>query len=155
MRASGRAGTTVIGHAALCVAVMILASNCAGPASRPAAPTPAATLSFDGFYEGRLEVTGASGGMNRRDCDTDPRFVVEVRDNRFSIVQPHPRVATAAPTLRDSTTVVYDATIRPDGTIIGMSSRTNATMEGRVVGDRMSGQIYGLLCYYAFTADRT
>jgi hypothetical protein len=63
-------------------------------------------------------------------------------------------VATAVPTLRDSTTVVYDAAIRPDGAIVGTSGRTNATMEGRVVGGRMSGRIYGLLCHHAFTAER-
>jgi hypothetical protein len=137
---------SAMGHAALCVAVVTLAAGCVSPApqAQHAAPA-AATPSYDGLYEGRVEVTGASVGMNRRDCETDPRFAVEVRDNRFSIVQPHPRVATAVPTLRDSTTVVYDAAIRPDGTIVGLSSRTNATMEGRVVGTRMSGQIHGLL----------
>ena len=117
-------------------------------------PAPAPAPSYDGHYEGRVEGTGASVGMSRLDCETDPRFAVEVRGSRFSIVQPHPRVATAVPTLRDRTTVVYDAAIRPDGTIVGTSSRTNATMEGRVVGGRMSGRIYGLLCYYAFTAER-
>ena len=154
MRASGRSRLLAIGHAALWAAVGTSVSGCVSPApqAQPAAPAPAP--SYDGHYEGRVEGTGASVGMSRLDCETDPRFAVEVRGSRFSIVQPHPRVATAVPTLRDRTTVVYDAAIRPDGTIVGTSGRTNATMEGRVSGARMSGQIYGLLCYYAFTAER-
>jgi hypothetical protein len=148
-------GVSAIAHTALCLAVGALLAGCVdtAPQAQPAAPAGAAP-SYDGRYEGRLDVTGASVGMDRRACEADPRFVVEVRGNRFSIVQPHPRFATDSPELRDSTTVVYDATIQPGGRIVGMSNRTNALMEGSVVGARMSGEIYGLLCYYAFVADR-
>ena len=122
MRASGRSRVLAIGHAMLCVMVGIPVAGCVSPAPRaqPAALAPAP--SYDGLYEGRVEVTGASVGMNRHDCETDPHFVAEVRGNRFSIVQPHPRVATATPTLRDSTTVAYEAAIEPDGTIVGMGA---------------------------------
>jgi hypothetical protein len=152
----GSSERPAIGHAVLCLAVEALLAGCvsAAPQAQPAAPSGAAP-SYDGRYEGRLDVTGAGVGMDRRACEADPRFVVEVRGNRFSIVQPHPSFATGSPELRDSTTVVYDATIQPDGRIVGISNRTNAMMDGTVVGARMNGEIYGLLCYYAFVADRS
>ena len=73
---------------------------------------------------------------------------------------PHPAAVGATPPLRDSatpvytTSPVYTASIAPDGTIKGLSNDTNTTMDGRVAGARMTGQINGLLCRYAFTADR-
>ena len=73
---------------------------------------------------------------------------------RFSLAVPHPRVATATPSLSDRTTPVYEASIAPDGRIAGRSNQTNATLEGQVSGRQMSGQIYGLLCYYEFSANR-
>jgi hypothetical protein len=156
MRASGSPERSAIGRAAFCLAAGALLAGCVStaPQVQPAAPQ-AAARSYDGRYEGRLYVTGASVGMDRQACETDPRFVVEVRGNRFSLVQPHPRFANSGPELRDSTTVVYDATIQPDGRIMGSSDQTNTMMEGSVVGARMNGEIYGLLCYYAFVADRS
>jgi hypothetical protein len=73
---------------------------------------------------------------------------------RFSLAVPHPRVATATPSLSDRTTPVYEASIAPDGRITGRSNQTNATLEGQVSGRQMSGRIYGLLCYYEFSANR-
>ena len=101
-----------------------------------------------------MRVAGSSVNMNRRDCATSPRVSVEVKDNRFSLATPHPEAVASTPTLRDRATPVYDAAIRPDGTIEGVSDQTGATMRGRVSGPRMSGEIYGLLCYYELTADR-
>ena len=60
----------------------------------------------------------------------------------------------ATPGLRDAATSIYNASIAPDGTIKGLSNETNTVMDGRVSGTRMTGQVYGLLCYYAFAADR-
>jgi hypothetical protein len=146
------------GRALLCLAVGISVSGCAGPApqGQPAAGAAArsAVVSYDGRYEGAMRVTGSSVNMNRRDCATSPRISIEVKDNRFSLATPHPEAVAATPTLRDRATPVYDAAIRPDGIIEGISNQTNATMRGRVSGARMSGEIYGLLCYYEFTADR-
>jgi hypothetical protein len=74
-------------------------------------------------------------------------------------VTPHPAAVGATPSLRNSATPVYttspvhNAFIAPDGTIKGLSNDTNTTMDGRVAGTRMTGQVNGLLCYYAFTAD--
>jgi hypothetical protein len=115
---------------------------------------PAAAISYDGTYTGTLRVTGVSTSMNRSDCDTDPRFSVKVTGNQFSFSLPHPAAVKATPSLRDSATPIYNASIASDGTIKGFSNNTNTTMDGRVAGTRMTGQIRGLLCYYAFTADR-
>jgi hypothetical protein len=115
---------------------------------------PAAAVSYDGTYTGTLSVTGAAVSVDSRDCATDPRFSVRVTGNQFSFPLPHPAVVEATPSLRDSATPVYTASIAPDGTIKGFSNDTNTVMDGRVAGTRMTGQIYGLLCYYAFAADR-
>ena len=117
-------------------------------------PPPAAPISYDGTYSGTLSVTGGSGGVTAGDCATDPRFSVRVTGNQFSFPLPHPALVKATPSLRDSATPVYNASIAPDGTIKGLSNNTNTVMDGRVSGTRMTGQVYGLLCYYAFTADR-
>jgi hypothetical protein len=99
-------------------------------------------------------MTGASRGMTRSNCATSPRISVEVKNNQFSLATPHPDAVASAPSLADRTTPVYEAAIRPDGSIVGVSNQTNATMQGRIFGSRMSGQIFGLLCYYEFIADR-
>jgi len=138
-----------------CLVVGLSTSGCDGPRSQvqPTASPPAA-VSFDGRYEGTLRMTGSSLGMTRSDCATSPRISVEVRNNQFSLATPHPEAVASTPSLTDRATPVYNATIRPDGSIVGLSNQTNATMQGRVFGSRMSGQIFGLLCYYEFTADR-
>jgi hypothetical protein len=79
---------------------------------------------------------------------------VSVTGNQFSFPVSHPAMVKATPGLRDAATSIYNASIAPDGTIKGLSNDTNTVMDGRVAGTRMTGQIYGLLCYYAFTADR-
>jgi hypothetical protein len=93
-------------------------------------------------------------GTTPRDCATPPRISIDVRNNQFSLEEPHPNVAGGAPTLRDSASAVYRATILIDGTFAGTSDRSSATLVGRISGTRMSGQINGLLCQYDFTADR-
>jgi hypothetical protein len=128
-------------------------SGCANQAPQPTAPS-AAAISYDGTYTGTLRVTGASTSVNQSECATDPRFSVNVTGNQFSFPLPHPVALKAAPSLRDAATPIYNASIARDGTIKGLSNDTNTTMDGRVTGTRMTGQIYGLLCYYAFTADR-
>src|SRR3954471_19054559 len=136
----------------IALGLALAASGCASQAPQPTAP-PAAAISYDGTYTGTLRVTGASGSMSQRDCTSNPRFSVNVTGNQFSFPLPHPVVA-ATPTLRDDVTPVYNASIAPDGTIKGFSNDTNTVMDGRMSGTRMTGQVYGLLCYYAFTADR-
>ena len=143
----------------IALGLALAASGCANRAPQPMVP-PAAAISYDGTYTGTLRVTGVSTRMTQSDCDTDPRFSVKVTRNRFSFLLPHPAAVGATPSLRNSatpvytTSPVYTASIAPDGTIKGLSHDISTTMDGRVAGTRMTGQIRGLLCYYAFTADR-
>jgi hypothetical protein len=137
----------------IALGLALTASGCANQAPQSMAP-PAAAISYDGTYTGALRVTGAGGGVNHSDCATDPRFSVNVTGNQFSFPVSHPAMVKATPGLRDAATSIYNASIAPDGTIKGLSNETNTVMDGRVSGTRMTGQVYGLLCYYAFAADR-
>ena len=137
----------------IALGLTVAMSGCANRAPQPM-PPPAAPISYDGTYSGTLSVTGGSGGVTAGDCATDPRFLVRVTGNQFSFPLPHPAAVKATPSLRASATPIYNASIAPDGTIKGLSNNTNTAMDGRVAGIRMTGQVYGLLCYYAFTADR-
>ncbi len=151
-------------HGTVALACLV-AARCAGPeapggaaAPPPASPSPSAPPpagpSFDGRYEGTVHVAGGAVGMDLADCAPDPRLAVEVRDNRFRYVQRLPRLAASGPELARRASPTYVATIRPDGAIVGRSDDTNTTLVGSVAGDRMSGEIFGLLCNYAFTAER-
>jgi hypothetical protein len=111
--------------------------------------------SFDGRYQGTVQVTGSASGTKLQDCATDPQMTFDVRNSAFTYTQPHPNVAGTAPTLTvDRTTSAYKATISPAGTISGSSAVFGGTMSGRVAGSHMAGRIIGVLCYYSFVADR-
>ena len=142
-----------LARGSIALSLALTASGCADQAPQSMAP-PAAAISYDGTYAGTLRVTGAGGGVNQSNCATGPRFSVNVTGNQFSFPLRHPAVVKATPGLRVVATSIYNASIAPDGTIKGLSNETNTVMDGRVVGTRMTGQVYGLLCYYAFTADR-
>jgi hypothetical protein len=145
------------GRLDLCLAVGIATSGCTSVSQQlqpqPSLATPA-TSSFDGRYEASVRLTGVSGAMKRRNCETPSRTTINVRNGQFSLPLPHPDAVATDPSLADKATPVYNATIRPDGVITGFGDDTNTTLEGRVSGRHMSGQIYGLLCYYEFIADR-
>jgi hypothetical protein len=136
----------------IALGLALAASGCANQAPQPAA-APAA-ISYDGTYTGTLRATGSSTSLSLKDCATDPRFSAHVTGNRFSFPLPHPALVEATPSLRDAAIAIYEASIAPDGTIKGISISKNTIMDGRVAGTRMTGEVYGLLCYYAFTADR-
>ncbi|WP_431268457.1 hypothetical protein [Dankookia sp. P2] len=138
---------------ALSLALGLGVAGCADQAPQPM-PPPAAAISYDGTYTGTIRVTGAATSMQESDCATDPRFAVVVAGNQFSFPLPHPAASRNTPSLRQVATPVYNASIGPDGTIKGLSNDTNTPMSGRVTGTRMTGQVDGLLCNYAFTADR-
>jgi hypothetical protein len=147
-----RQGTARVGAAAACLLGLAALAGCAAPPPPAPAPTP---VSYDGRYTGTLQILGAATGMNPQDCATDPRMAFEVKDNKFAFVVTHPRIAAATPDLRGSVTIPYHATIAADGSITGISDQTNTTMLGSASGgNRLTGQIYGLLCYYSFTAQR-
>ena len=138
--------TTLMGLAAA-----LVVAGCAAPPP-PQAAAPQVTTEFDGRYTATVQAVGGSVGLNVRDCAA-PGFSFEAVNGSFRFSMPHPHVATATPSLRESATPVYEATIAPDGAVRGMSNQ-NSMMQGRVEGARMTGQINGLLCYYDFVAVR-
>jgi hypothetical protein len=143
-----------VGGILLGLAAGISASGCAGPP--PPVQTAAAALpvtAYDGRYDMRLSVAGASVGMRKEDCATTPRLPVQVTNGRFNLPLAHP-AAESTPSLREEATPVYQASIAPDGRINGISTDTNTLLTGQVSAGRMTGQINGLLCYYDFIADR-
>jgi hypothetical protein len=146
-----------IRDAVLCGFLGFAAWGCSGPApSKTGALVPSApTGTYDGHYEGAVQVTGAASGTSRQQCATDPRISFDVRNGKFVYTQSHPNVAGSAPDLTaQATTPVYNVTIAPDGFISGNSDVFVGTIAGRVTGSHMVGQINGELCYYSFQADR-
>lgn len=140
--------------AAMGLGLGLLLLGCAPPAPPPGPAATAPAPSFDGRWVGSVRITGASPGVDPANCAVEPGMDVQVSGNRFQYTQSRPALVASAPSLRDIATTAFTATIAPNGTITGVSDGTGATMNGRVEGTRMSGNIYGLLCYYSFTADR-
>jgi hypothetical protein len=110
-----------------------------------APPGPGPTATFDGRYTGSIRVTGASTSMNPQQCETAPRLDFTVTNGQFGLT-------TAQPQLTATTS--YTAQILADGSITGISNQTGGTIRGKAEGTRLNGEIFGLLCYYAFTANR-
>lgn len=141
----------------MCLAFGVTVSGCTNqPASTTSGGSAApAAVSFDGHYEGSVQVTGVASGSDIRECAIDPRLSVQVTNDTFIYAQSHPNLVNTAPDLTASTTTAtYNATISADGSIKGDSGNLNGNIEGRMSGTRMVGLINGLVCYYTFTADR-
>jgi hypothetical protein len=137
----------------LVIAVTVIASQPGVTDSKPTAAS--APVSFDGRYDGAVQVTGVVAGGNPRQCAVDTHLSLLVTANAFSYTQSHPGMANTAPGLNAAaTTVTYSATIGPDGAIRGDSGTMGGAIEGVVSGTHMNGTINGLACYYSFTADR-
>ena len=135
--------------------LLVVAACASPPASTTGAPSSPGSTSFDGRYEGSVEVTGVIAGGAPRQCAVDPRLSLQVTNNRFSYTQQHPNLLNSSPGLTAAATApTYNATIASDGSISGDSGNFNGTINGKVAGTHMSGTITGLACYYRFTADR-
>src|SRR5689334_3436405 len=83
----------------LCCAAAVVASGCSGPASsqRDAPPPPVSAVSYDGHYAGTVSVAAVSFGTDPQTCAVDPQFAMDVTNNAFVYVQPHPKIAGTAP----------------------------------------------------------
>lgn len=141
-------------------------TGCAPPLPPPppapvAAPTGPA-VSYDGTYRGTIKMTGTGAGVPIGGCNTSPRFTLQVANNAFTYQQPHPneRVsATGNPSVDpkinalNNSRAVYVATIAQNGTFSGQS-QVAGTIAGSIVDGHMAGTIEGIVCVYAFTADR-
>lgn len=129
--------TRIIAGLLLGAAVAGCSSSPAPPAATTAAPQPA---SFDGLYQGSVQVSGAAAGTNPQSCETDPRLALQVSGGSFTYVQSHPNLVNTAPSLTpQATTVTYTASIGPDGSIRGNSGSVGGTLQGTVSGTHMSG----------------
>jgi hypothetical protein len=139
-----------------CLAFCVTIGACTTqPAPKATGSTASSSMSFGGRYEGSVQVSGAAAGGTVRECATNPRLLLEVTNNAFTYVQPHPNVANTSPSLtEEATTATYKATISSNGSIQGNSGNLDGTIQGTVSGSHMSGTITGALCYYTFTADR-
>jgi hypothetical protein len=134
----------------------VMVSGCTNqPASTTSGSVATAAVSFDGHYEGSVQVTGVASGSDIRECAIDSRLSVQVTNDTFIYAQSHPNIVNTAPDLTArTTTATYNATISADGSIKGDSGNLNGNIEGRVSGTHMAGSINGLVCYYKFVADR-
>ncbi len=106
-------------------------------------------ISFDGLYQGSIQVTAtsAASAMQRSWCETDSHVTLQVTNNAFSYAPPHPNLSPDVPTS------VYSASIAPDGSFAAVSEQ-QTTMNGKVTGTHMTAVINGLACVYSLTADR-
>jgi len=118
----------------------------------PAPPTPkaAASVSFDGTYRGRIQVTSTSlRGDHRNWCDTPEAMSVSIQHNAFSYVLAHPNLPpgpTYSPT--------FEVSVALDGSFAGAPRNGGPQMAGRITGPHIEGEIHGLGCGYAFTAEK-
>ena len=133
--------------------VVLALFGCADPPT-PAPQVVAPVTAFDGRWSGTMQLTGAASSVPQDSCNVPPRFSVDVRDGRFLLAQVHPLVGSTSPSLRGVSSLDYTATISADGSFTGVADSTGATLSGRIADGRMSGNIYGLLCYYSFSAQR-
>ena len=123
------------------------AAGAPAPLSNAVPATP--SISFDGSYQGSIQVTSTSSAsaMQRNWCETDSHVVLQVTNNTFSYALPHPNLP------RDVPTSVYSTSIAPDGSFQAVSDQ-QTTMTGKVIGTHMTAVINGLGCVYSLIADR-
>ena len=123
-------------------------SGCSTPGPPPAPPSPvSAPVSFDGGYSGTIQITSKAPEVSHGWCDTPARFSVSVRNNAFTYVLAHPNIS---PDFVDT----FQVTIDPDGSFGAQTANSDTSMTGQITQTRMTGQINGEACGYAFTAQR-
>src|SRR5271163_3242283 len=124
-------------------------SGCSTPTPSPAPPSPvSAPISFDGNYSGTIQITAKASEARQRWCDTPPRFSVSVKDNVFTYV-------LARPNLPPDFTSTFQVPIGPDGSFDAQTTNGDVSITGGITETRMTGQINGEGCDYAFTAQHS
>lgn len=141
------------------IAALVLGATLAACSNRPAPPAMTSSApqsaSFDGRYEGSVQVSGVASGGTLSNCETDRRLTLQVVGGTFTYVQRHPNIEHTGPSLTpEATTATYTATISADGSVRGDSGEDNGQLSGTVLGTHMKGRIDGVLCHYTFSADR-
>ncbi len=135
-------------------AIMAIAPAIGG-CTPPPPPMPAPTAAYDGTYTGKVTLTDVGAGVAVAGCVTPPNLTLQVKNNAFTYVQPHPGATVSEPGTPSgaSETTTYMNTVAPNGSFNGQSEMAG-TMGGVITGTHMTGQIEGLECVYTFTADR-
>nr|WP_294501054.1 hypothetical protein [uncultured Rhodopila sp.] len=132
------------------VVLVAAVSGCAPSAPPAVPPPPAPAVSFDGTYQGTIQVTvSAVAGANSNWCDTPPAITLVVQNNAFAYVLSHPNVP---PGSGFSSSPSFTASIGPDGSFDAYTQNNTAEMTGSVSGSQISGKISGVGCGYAFSA---
>jgi len=87
--------------------------------------------------------------QNQQWCETPPSITIAVSRNTLSFTLRHPKLPDG-PLYNPA----FQLDIAPDGSFNGADPKVVATLTGRISGTHMTGQIIGLLCEFAFSADR-
>jgi hypothetical protein len=134
------------------IAALVALAACSSKPLPPSSPTPkAAFVSFDGTYRGRIRVTSHTlGGPNSNWCDTPQAISLSVQNNAFRYLLAHPNL----PPDPDLSPTIEVASISPDGSFNGFPVDGGPEMVGSIIGSHIEGEIHGLGCAYAFTAER-
>jgi hypothetical protein len=137
------------------IAALLVVGACSSnppPASPPPKPASVSSVSFDGTYRGRIRVSShALGGPNSNWCDTPPAISLSIQHNAFKYLLAHPNL----PPDPDLSPTIEVTTISPDGSFSGFPKDGGPEMVGTITGSHMEGEIRGLECTYAFTAERS
>src|SRR4051812_26038266 len=143
------AGVAKFASAAL-LAVIV---GCATPGPEPVAPPLVKAITFDGDYQGTIQLTSTSDmGFPRSWCDTPRNITLSPRNGNFQYVLAHPNVPKDS---NYSLSPAFAVTIASDGSFKATSQNGDAQMLGRVIGSHMAGEINGSACGYEFAADRS
>jgi len=131
-------------------AIFALCATAAGCATQPAPPPgspppsqPAGPVSFNGTYNGLMQLVRSNGpGVM---CGTQDTMTITVAANAFHYMLNQPQV-------RWQPFRAFDVVIGADGSFQQQSGA--AYINGRISGGHMQGEIAGDACGYRFEADR-
>src|SRR5438270_127543 len=112
--------------------LLLVSAGCAGPPPPSTTLRPLPISAFDGLYRGEVQVTGVAAAADRSWCETQTVMELPVTSNQFTLSVPHPNVP-------GSPTVVFAASIAPDGSFRTMSESGGAMLMGRVSGAHLQG----------------
>jgi hypothetical protein len=135
--------------------ILVAAATGCTSSGPPPAPSPPVTpsRSFDGNYQGMIQLTSASPRGNQKDwCDTPPVISLTLANNTFNYTLAHPNVPQDP---NYSMSPSFTVKVADDGSFNATSQNGEAQMVGHIAGSQMSGKINGSACAYAFTANRS
>ena len=101
---------------------------------------------FDGVYQGAIQITSAAQGIPRDWCQpVGDRMILRVANDFINYTLTYSSITQ---------TLTFSVPIASDGSFSGTGSM-NATMEGQVTGNQISGTMAGEGCAWAFSVQRS